>query len=76
MSTRKSCDVIPLFPEEEDSAISGWDPYIFSIMSDTGRTYKEERRRMPRPLTAFRRRALLIAMLNRKSKKRSRRDRF
>jgi hypothetical protein len=77
MSTRKRCDVIPLFPEkEEDSAVSGWDPYIFSIMANTNATYAEERRRIPRPLTAARRRALLIATLSNSLKKAARRDRL
>lgn len=62
MSTYKECDVIPLFPEnDEDSALTGWDPYIFSILANSQKSYIEERRRVPRPLTAARRRALLIS---------------
>jgi hypothetical protein len=62
MSTNKHCDVIPLFPEkDEDSATTGWDPYIFSILADRQKSFVEERRRVPRPLTAARRRALLIS---------------
>ena len=62
MSTDKRCDVIPLFPDKEEvSAATGWDPYIFSILTDNRKSYAEERRRMPRPLTAARRRALLIS---------------
>jgi hypothetical protein len=62
MSTNKHCDVIPLFPEkDEDSATTGWDPYIFSILTDRKKSYVEERRRVPRPLTAARRRAILIS---------------
>jgi hypothetical protein len=62
MSTNKDCDVIPLFPEkDEDSAATGWDPYIFSILTDSQKSHIEERRRVPRPLTAARRRALLIS---------------
>jgi hypothetical protein len=64
MSTRGTYDVTPLFPDKEDSsAATGWDPYIFTLMSDVNRMYSEERRRTPRPLTAARRRALLIAKL-------------
>ena len=62
MSTDKDNDVIPLFPEkDEDSAVTGWDPYIFSILTDNQRSYIEDRRRVPRPLTAVRRRALLLS---------------
>ena len=62
MSTDKDNDVIPLFPEkDEDSAVTGWDPYIFSILTDNQRSYIEDRRRVPRPLTAARRRALLLS---------------
>ena len=62
MSTHKECDVIPLFPDQDDdSATAGWDPYIFSIISDKKRTFAEDRRRMPRPLNAERRRALLLS---------------
>ena len=64
-TTRKTCDVIPLFPEKEEiSTVAGWDPYIFAITADTNRIYSEERRRLPRPLTATYRRALLIARLS------------
>jgi hypothetical protein len=62
MTTPKRCNVIPLFPEKEDAATTaGWDPYIFSIVSGQKWPLGEERRRMPRPLTATRRRALLLA---------------
>ena len=50
MKTHKECDVIPLFPDQEDAPeVAGWDPYIFSIIETQQRTYPEERRRMPRP---------------------------
>ena len=62
MSTDKDNDVIPLFPDkDDDSAVTGWDPYIFSILTDSQRSYMEDRRRVPRPLTAARRRALLLS---------------
>jgi hypothetical protein len=62
MTTPKRCDVIPLFPEKEDAAnTAGWDPYIFSIIMGRERPAQEERRRIPRPLTASRRRALLLS---------------
>ncbi len=62
MKTHNACDVIPLFPDQEDdAAIAGWDPYIFSIVAGRDRAYREERRRLPRPLTAQGRRALLLA---------------
>lgn len=49
-----------------DAASAGWDPYIFNILSKGNRTYIEERRRVPRPLTAVRRRALLLAGVKRR----------
>jgi hypothetical protein len=62
MSTEKDSDVIPLFPDkDDDSAMTGWDPYIFSILTNSQRSYTAERRRVPRPLTAVRRRALLLS---------------
>ncbi|MDH3512487.1 MAG: hypothetical protein OER85_16695 [Gammaproteobacteria bacterium] len=71
MSTDKDSDVIPLFPEkDEDSAVTGWDPYIFSILANKQRSFSEDRRRVPRPLTAARRRALLLAGRRRTKKDR------
>ncbi len=68
MSTHTDGDVIPLFPDQEDdSAKTGWDPYIFSILAGRDRSYREERRRIPRPMTAMRRRALLLASRKKKS---------
>jgi len=62
MKSDKDSDVIPLFPDkDEDSAVAGWDPYIFSILTNSERSYIEDRRRVPRPLTAARRRALLLS---------------
>ncbi len=62
MSTPKRCDVVPLFPEDDDSSVlAGWDPYIFSILADRNRSYADERRRVPRPLNTARRRALLLS---------------
>jgi hypothetical protein len=62
MSTDKDSDVIPLFPDKDEvSAVTGWDPYIFSILTNSQRSYIEDRRRVPRPLTAARRRALLLS---------------
>ena len=62
MNTQKETNVIPLFPESEDiSAATGWDPYIFSLLAGRNQAYIEERRRTPRPLTALRRRALLLS---------------
>jgi len=70
MDTHKTCDVIPLFPgQEDDSEIAGWDPYIFSIVAGHDRYFGEERRRMSRPLTPSRRRALLLASRKIKKKK-------
>jgi hypothetical protein len=67
MKTHKECDVIPLFSgQEDDSANTGWDPYIFSILAGRNRSYSEERRRVPRPNTTMRRRALLLATRKRK----------
>ncbi len=67
MSTHKECDVIPLFPDQDDdSAKTGWDPYIFSILAGRDRSYREDRRRTPRPMTAARRRALLLASRKKK----------
>jgi hypothetical protein len=67
MTTHKECDVIPLFPDQEDdSASAGWDPYIFSILANRNRSYADERRRVPRPMTTMRRRALLLASRKKK----------
>ena len=49
-----------------DATSAGWDPYILTILSKANRTYIEERRRVPRPLTAVRRRALLLAGVKRR----------
>ena len=70
MSTNKESEVVPLFPDQEDdSAKAGWDPYIFSILAGRNQSYREERRRMPRPLTTTRRRALLLASRKKKPSK-------
>ena len=62
MTTRKPCDVIPMFPEAEKQAdLSGWDPYIFSIIANADAGHRSERRRVPRPLTPARRRALILS---------------
>ena len=71
MSTHKKCDVIPLFPDrDDDPASAGWDPYIFSILAQKDPSYGADRRRVPRPLTAARRRALLLATGRRGKNKR------
>lgn len=44
-----------------DASGAGWDPYIFSILSGSNRSYSEERRREPRPLTTERRRTRLLS---------------
>jgi len=61
-------NVIPMFPDQadEDSAIAGWDPYIFSIVANANRPYQEDRRRGPRVNTPTGRRALLLAKRRRK----------
>ncbi len=46
---------------EFEAAGAGWDPYIFSILGGSERSYSEERRRAPRPLNAERRRARLLS---------------
>jgi len=62
MSKHNTNNVIPLFPEqEEDSEVTGWDPYVFSLIANENRGYREDRRRSPRPLNAARRRALILA---------------
>jgi len=67
MNKHDTGNVIPLFPDQEDAAaMAGWDPYIFSILAESNKAYARERRRMPRPLTAACRRALLIATMNRR----------
>ena len=57
-------NVIPLFPDQpdDDSSAAGWDPYIFSMVVQGDRPYREERRRAPRVNTPLGRRALLLAM--------------
>jgi hypothetical protein len=61
-------NIIPLFPEQADdeSTTAGWDPYIFSIVANVKRPYREERRRAPRINTPMGRRALLLAKRKRK----------
>lgn len=49
-----------------DALSAGWDPYIFAILAGMDRTHAKERRRMPRPLTTVRRRALLLASMIRR----------
>lgn len=67
MSTKKACDVIPLFPDQENDPVNaGWDPYIFSILVGRDGSYRQDRRRSPRPMTASRRRALLLATRRKK----------
>lgn len=56
-------NVVPLFPEqtEDESSMTGWDPYIFSILAGKDRPYREERRRAMRSKTPSGRRALLLS---------------
>ena len=62
MSKNTTSNVIPLFPDRKDDAeVSGWDPYIFSMVANENRGFREDRRRAPRPLNAARRRALILA---------------
>lgn len=63
MDTTSRSNVIPLFPDqaEDDSSATGWDPYIFSMVAQVNRPYREERRRAPRVNTPLGRRALLLA---------------
>ena len=62
MSKHNTNNVIPLFPEQEEaSQATGWDPYVFSLIANENRGYREDRRRTPRPLNAARRRALILA---------------
>ena len=62
MSKHNTNNVIPLFPEQEEvSEATGWDPYVFSLIANENRGYREDRRRTPRPLNAARRRALILA---------------
>jgi len=62
MSKQNTNNVIPLFPEQEEgSEITGWDPYVFNLIANENRGYREDRRRTPRPLNAARRRALILA---------------
>lgn len=62
MSKHNQSNVIPLFPDqEEESQVSGWDPYIFEMVANENRGFREDRRRAPRPLNAARRRALILA---------------
>lgn len=62
MSKHNTNNVIPLFPEQEEgSEVTGWDPYVFSLIANENRGYREDRRRSPRPLNAARRRALILA---------------
>ncbi|MBT8442062.1 MAG: hypothetical protein KJO76_06740 [Gammaproteobacteria bacterium] len=68
MDTNSRSNVVPLFPEsnDDDSSTAGWDPYIFSIVAETDRPYREDRRRAPRINTPIGRRALLLAKSKRK----------
>ncbi len=63
MNNAGNADLIETRPDEQDddSASTGWDPYIFSIFSKWKKQPFEERRLKPRTLDASRRRALLLA---------------
>ena len=62
MSKYKDSNVIPLFPDMQDEPeVTGWDPYVFNMIANENRGYREDRRRTPRPLNAARRRALILA---------------
>ncbi len=63
MDSDSNPNVIPLFPEqpEDDAVVAGWDPYIFSLITNANRPYTEDRRRAPRVNTPLRRRALLLS---------------
>ncbi len=66
MSTKKESNVPPLTTDNADEAVlAGWDPYVFSIISNRKNSYKEDRRSKPRSVAATRRRALLIAKAKR-----------
>jgi len=68
MNNAGNADLIETRPDEQDddSACTGWDPYIFSIFSKWKKKPFEERRLKPRTLDASRRRALLLAKGRRK----------
>ena len=70
MDTANRSKVISLFPNDsdEESSNAGWDPYIFSIVADAHRPYKEDRRRSPRVNTPLGRRALLLSKGKRRKK--------
>lgn len=72
MDTASQSNVIPLFPGETDdeSSNAGWDPYIFSIIAKSKRSFAEDRRRAPRMNTPMGRRALLLAKGKRRKKTR------
>ncbi len=57
----KNEDVPETNTGELEATDAGWDPYIFSILGGSERSYPEERRRAPRPLNAERRRARLLS---------------
>lgn len=61
--TKKGDNVVKLHPDvdPDETGAAGWDPYIFSILSNRKKPYPEERRSKPRTLDASRRRALLLA---------------
>ncbi len=63
MNNTGNADIIGTRPDvqDDDSATTGWDPYIFSIFSKWKKQPFEERRLKPRTLDASRRRALLLA---------------
>jgi len=63
MDNAGNADLIETRPDvqDDDSASTGWDPYIFSIFSKWKKQPFEERRLKPRTLDASRRRALLLA---------------
>jgi hypothetical protein len=64
MNIRKSGDLTPLDADQDDaSAASGWDPYIFSIVTEQNRGPGEDRRRKPRSATAARRRTLALSAI-------------
>lgn len=70
MDTDKQPNVIPLFPDlsDDEAATAGWDPYIFSMVADADRPYRQDRRRAPRVNTPTSRRALLLSKTRRRDK--------
>jgi hypothetical protein len=51
---------LPADETHEDLLVSGFDPYLSEILSESKRPFAEERRRRPRTKTPSGRRALLL----------------